>query len=74
MASADFLREQERAVNTIVYDAVTACGGSISAEHGVGVLKRDELVNYKSPVALALMRRIKTAIDLAGLMNPSRVL
>ncbi|HEY6135699.1 MAG TPA: FAD-binding oxidoreductase [Rubrivivax sp.] len=71
---AAFLRDQERAVNTIVYDAVHACGGSISAEHGVGVLKRDELVHYKSPVALALMRQIKAALDPSRLMNPGRVL
>jgi FAD/FMN-containing dehydrogenase len=71
---ATFLREQEHAVNGIVYDAVHACGGSISAEHGVGVLKRDELVHYKSPVALALMRQIKAALDPAGTMNPGRVL
>jgi FAD/FMN-containing dehydrogenase len=71
---AAFLREQEHAVNAIVYDAVHACGGSISAEHGVGVLKRDELVHYKSPVALALMRQIKAALDPSGLMNPGRVL
>jgi FAD/FMN-containing dehydrogenase len=71
---ATFLREQEPAVNAIVYEAVHACGGSISAEHGVGVLKRDELVHYKSPVALALMRQVKAALDPAGMMNPGRVL
>jgi len=70
---AAFLREQEAAVNAIVYDAVQACGGSISAEHGVGQLKREELRHRKSPVALALMRAIKTALDPQGLMNPGRV-
>ena len=69
-----FLAEHEHAVNTLVYDAVQACGGSISAEHGVGELKRDELQERKPPVALALMRAIKAALDPAGLMNPGRML
>ncbi len=72
--AAAFLREQEHAVNTVVYDAVQACGGSISAEHGVGQLKRDELRERKSPVALGLMRAIKQAVDPQGVMNPGRVL
>ncbi len=71
---ATFLREQEHAVNTLVYDAVMAHGGSISAEHGVGSLKRDELAQRKSPVALQLMRAIKRALDPQGLMNPGRML
>ena len=50
-------------VNALVYDAVAARGGSISAEHGIGALKRDELARRKSPVALALMRAIKRALD-----------
>jgi FAD/FMN-containing dehydrogenase len=74
VGAADFLRDHEHAVNDVVYDAVTAHGGSISAEHGIGELKRDELVKRKSPVALALMRRIKAALDPAGLMNPGRLL
>ena len=69
-----FLRDCELAVNTVVYDAVDACGGSISAEHGIGLLKRDELAQRKSPVALALMRAIKIALDPQNLMNPGRVL
>ena len=69
-----FLAEHEHAVNAIVYDAVQACGGSISAEHGVGELKRDELRERKPPVALALMRAIKAGLDPAGLMNPGRML
>ncbi len=69
-----FLAEHEHEVNGIVYDAVCAHGGSISAEHGVGVLKRDELVERKSPVALDLMRRIKRALDPHNRMNPGRVL
>ncbi|MFY9509816.1 MAG: FAD-binding oxidoreductase, partial [Rubrivivax sp.] len=68
-----FLAEMEEQVNHVVYDAVTAHRGSISAEHGVGQLKRDELVQRKSPVALALMKRIKAALDPANRMNPGRV-
>jgi FAD/FMN-containing dehydrogenase len=71
---AAFLREQEHAVNTLVYDAVMAHGGSISAEHGVGALKRDELSQRKSPVALQMMRAIKSALDPHGVMNPGRML
>ncbi|MDC6165892.1 FAD-binding oxidoreductase [Paucibacter sp. XJ19-41] len=74
VAAADFLREHEAAINHIVYDAVLAQGGSISAEHGIGQLKREELAERKSPVALGLMRAIKKALDPQGLMNPGRVL
>jgi FAD/FMN-containing dehydrogenase len=69
-----FLRDHEDAVNAIVYDAVVRHGGSISAEHGIGALKRDELARRKQPLALALMRAIKTALDPQGRMNPGRVL
>ena len=72
--AAAFLRDHEAAVNRIVYDAVDAHGGSISAEHGIGALKRDELPRHKPAVALELMRAIKRALDPQGLMNPGRVL
>ena len=72
--AAVFLRDHEAAVNSIVYDAVDAFGGSISAEHGIGSLKRDELARRKSPVALHMMRAIKHALDPLNLMNPGRVL
>ena len=72
--AAAFLREREAAVNRLVYDAVSSFGGSISAEHGIGALKRDELAARKSPVALKLMRAIKQALDPAGRMNPGRLL
>ncbi len=72
--AADFLRDCEAAVNTLVYDAVAAHGGSISAEHGIGALKRDELARRKSPVALKLMRAVKAALDPAGTLNPGRML
>ena len=68
-----FLDEHESAINRIVYDAVAAHGGSFSAEHGVGALKRHEMDERKSPVALALMRSIKRALDPQNLLNPGRV-
>ncbi len=74
ISAQGFLDEQEHAVNRIVYDAVVARGGSISAEHGIGALKRDELRQRKSPVALAMMRAIKQALDPKGTLNPGRVL
>jgi FAD/FMN-containing dehydrogenase len=74
VAAATFLAEREHEINNIVYDAVSAHGGSISAEHGIGVLKREELVQYKDATALALMRAIKRGLDPRGLMNPARVL
>jgi len=73
IAEADFLLRQDE-VYRLVHDSVHAHGGSISAEHGIGQLKRGELARYKSPVALDLMRRIKQALDPDGLMNPGKVL
>ena len=72
--AAAFLRDCEPAVNALVFDAVAAHGGSISAEHGIGALKRDAMAARKSPVALQMMRAIKQALDPQGLMNPGRVL
>jgi FAD/FMN-containing dehydrogenase len=60
-------------VNRIVHDTVHALNGSISAEHGIGQLKREEILRYKSPVEMALMRTLKQAIDPQGLMNPGKV-
>ena len=71
--AAAFLRH-EAAVNAIVYDSVAAHGGSISAEHGIGSLKREQLAQRKSPVALSMMQGIKRALDPAGVLNPGRVL
>ncbi len=64
----------EGPLNQLVHDAVHAHQGSISAEHGLGVLRRDESARYKSPLELQLMRRIKQALDPLGLMNPGKVL
>ena len=68
-----FMQEQEERVNQIVYASVQRFAGSISAEHGVGSLKIDKLVQFKSPVALELMRTLKRALDPHNLLNPGRV-
>jgi len=62
------------AVNDIVHDIVVELGGSISAEHGIGRLKRDSLVHYSDPVKISLLRRLKAALDPDGIMNPGAVL
>lgn len=69
----EFLAAHEPDVNTLVYDSVQAHGGSFSAEHGIGALKRHEMEQRKSPVALKLMRALKNALDPQGLLNPGRV-
>ena len=62
------------AVNTVIHELVMRNGGSISAEHGLGVLRRDEAARFKSPVEMALMHAVKAALDPAGIMNPGKVL
>ena len=71
---AVFLNTQETAVNGLVFEQVRAHGGSISAEHGIGSLKAHTLPEYKDPVALDWMRRIKSALDPQQRLNPGRVL
>ncbi|GHC35321.1 FAD-binding oxidoreductase [Aidingimonas halophila] len=60
--------------NRAVHDLVADMNGSISAEHGIGISKRTELRRYQDPVALAMMERIKTALDPQGLFNPGKLL
>ncbi len=62
-----------REINEIVHGIVLSFGGSISAEHGIGQLKRDELAAIRPAIEMELMRRIKTAFDPAGIMNPGKV-
>jgi FAD/FMN-containing dehydrogenase len=69
-----FIQLQEDSVNKLVYEVVRELGGSISAEHGLGQLKRDTIRDYKDPLELELMRTIKQALDPHGLMNPGKVL
>ena len=61
-------------INRAVHDLIARYGGSFSAEHGIGQLKRGELQRYKNPVALSLMQTLKQAIDPKGIMNPGKVL
>ncbi|HEY8606773.1 MAG TPA: FAD-binding oxidoreductase [Noviherbaspirillum sp.] len=68
-----FIARQEE-INRVVHDSVHQYSGSISAEHGLGALKRDEIRRYKSDVELGLMRALKQALDPLGLMNPGKVI
>jgi FAD/FMN-containing dehydrogenase len=73
MSEADFLA-LTAPLNRIVHDLVGKHRGSISAEHGIGQLRRDELARLKSPVALDMMRGIKTQLDPHGILNPGKLL
>jgi D-lactate dehydrogenase (cytochrome) len=71
--TADFMSRWHE-VSEVVFAIVLRMGGSISAEHGIGVLKRDELPDVKDKVAIELMRGIKAMLDPLGIMNPGKVL
>src|SRR6202012_1748483 len=71
--TADYLARWHE-MNAVVFAIVLRMGGSISAEHGIGVLKRDELPDVKDATAIALMRQIKAMLDPHGIMNPGKVL
>ncbi len=73
MEAGEFLAAY-RPMNRAVHDIVRDLGGSISAEHGIGQLKRDELIATAPPVGIDLMRRVKAAFDPAGIMNPGKVI
>ena len=66
--------DQWEAMNALVHDIVTSLNGSISAEHGIGVLKRDLLPDVKPAVELDMMRAIKRALDPRGILNPGKLL
>jgi len=63
-----------QAVNRVVHDLVDELAGSISAEHGLGRLKRDEITRYKSETELGLMRAVKRALDPKNILNPGKVI
>jgi len=73
-AASAALRAREPEIRRAIHDLVARYHGSISAEHGIGRLKREELTRYGSPVALAAMRAIKHALDPNGIMNPGKLL
>ncbi len=62
------------AMNRVIHDVVLKHRGSFSAEHGIGVLKREDMARYKSPVELEVMRSFKRALDPKGILNPGKVL
>jgi len=70
----DVFVKNTAAINRLVHDSVARFGGSISAEHGLGQLKRAEIQRYKSALELELMRKLKRALDPHGIMNPGKVL
>ena len=70
----EWMANESEAVNRIVHDCVARFNGSISAEHGLGQLKREEIKRYKSVVELDVMRAVKNALDPMGLMNPGKVI
>jgi D-lactate dehydrogenase (cytochrome) len=72
--SDDAFIARQAEVNRVVHDSVHHHGGSISAEHGLGALKRDEICRYKSEVELELMKTIKRALDPKNIMNPGKVI
>ncbi len=70
----EFRAGPAEALSTCVHDLAATLGGSFSAEHGVGILKVRELAKYQPPVAVALMRSLKQALDPRGIMNPGKML
>jgi len=72
-SAEQFLARAPR-INRAVHDLIARYGGSFSAEHGIGRLKRDELLRYKNPVAIEVMRSIKRTLDPNGIMNPGKVI
>jgi FAD/FMN-containing dehydrogenase len=73
VGDAALLARREQ-VNRVVYGVVAALGGSISAEHGLGQMKREEIRRHKDALEMELMRAVKGALDPQGLMNPGKVL
>jgi FAD/FMN-containing dehydrogenase len=74
MGAQPFTGETKHRIEELVYSPLQALGGSVSAEHGIGLDKRDWLQLSRSPEELALMRTLKTALDPKGILNPGKVL
>jgi D-lactate dehydrogenase (cytochrome) len=72
--SKAFMAQYDEALHEVIYEVVLKLGGSVSAEHGIGQLKTDLLKQVKDPVALDMMRAIKTALDPNGILNPGKML
>jgi FAD/FMN-containing dehydrogenase len=72
-ASPEWIRTEAPAITEMVHDLVTAAGGSISAEHGIGQMRLGELARLGDPARLGAMRAIKQAIDPYGIMNPGKL-
>jgi FAD/FMN-containing dehydrogenase len=64
----------EHAISSAIYDLVVGYGGSISAEHGIGRIKLEELAHYRSKIELDTMRTLKRALDPQNIMNPGKVI
>lgn len=73
MARQDF-DAREDAIERVVYDAIDRFEGSISAEHGVGLARRDDIARRKTPAEIAMMRAVKAALDPNGIMNPGKMI
>jgi len=73
-ADRDTFLAREPLIKRAIHDLVHDCGGSFSAEHGIGRLKVEELERYATPAELSLMRAIKQALDPNGVLNPGKVL
>ncbi len=72
--AADWVKANAAAVTRLVHDLVSEAGGTISAEHGIGQMKRDDLARTLPPARMAMMRAIKQALDPLGIMNPGKIL
>lgn len=71
---AEAFMARRAVLNRLVHDIVDELGGSVSAEHGIGLLRVDEMARYKDPLELEMMHQLKTTLDPLGLMNPGKVL
>ena len=72
--AAQWRAEIGEPASRFVHDLVVAAGGSISAEHGIGQMKRDELARLSDPIRMNALRAIKQALDALGIMNPGKLL